>query len=275
MECLKMRAGLFITQFQSAEVAEPRKCAFNNVTRFSQATAVSSAATGRQLGENAARLGLSNIVFRTVGAVALEEKRLSPRLSPHISQSWQAIQQGNGNRIVVDVRRRHFYEQRNPVCICDQMTFAPTFSSVGWVGSGMHPPKTARTEALSMTARVQSIRADSPSALSNRRWTCGQIPRFVHSCNRRQHVTPLPQPNSSGTNRHGEPVLSTNTIPNRQFRSGTRGRPPFGFGCSRGSNGRTSFQSSSGTSAYAMGLAPYPAPHGNLLVNLADQLKRF
>jgi hypothetical protein len=155
------------------------------------------------------------------------------------------------------------------------MPLAAAFSSVGWVRSGMHPQKTARTDALSITARVQLIRADSPSALSKRRWTCGQIPRSVHSFNRRQHVTPLPQPNSSGTNRHGAPVLSTNTIPIRQFRSGTRGRPPFGFGCSRGSNGWTSFQSSSGTSANAMGQAPYPAPHGNLIVKSRDQLKRF
>jgi hypothetical protein len=41
--------------------------------------------------------------------------------------------------------------------IADQVTLATRFSSVRRIGTGLRPPKTARTEQLSTTARDQSI----------------------------------------------------------------------------------------------------------------------
>jgi len=61
---------------------------------------------------------------------------------------------------------------------------------------------------------------------------------------------PLPHPISRGSISHGMPLLRTKTIPVSTARSGTRGRPPFGFGGSGGSSDSTTAQSSSVTNAF-------------------------
>ena len=48
------------------------------------------------------------------------------------------------------------------------------------------------------------------------------------------------------------PVLSTQTMPVRAARFGTRGLPPLGLGGSGGSSGSTISPSSSGTNSFAM-----------------------
>lgn len=74
-----------------------------------------------------------------------------------------------------------------------------------------------------------------------------QTPAACQSRSRRQQVTPDPQPISCGSSSHASPALRTKMIPVKQARSGTRGRPPFGFGGSGGSRGATSAQRSSVT----------------------------
>ena len=76
---------------------------------------------------------------------------------------------------------------------------------------------------------------------------------------RRQQLIPLPQPSSCGRDAHCIPVFSTNTIPVRQARSGTRARP----GC-RGSFGRwggTSGATTAHRASLTSGLARRSAAH--------------
>ena len=47
--------------------------------------------------------------------------------------------------------------QRNAPTVANQMTFAAEFGSVGRIRTCLSPPKTARTELPSTTARDQSI----------------------------------------------------------------------------------------------------------------------
>jgi hypothetical protein len=77
-------------------------------------------------------------------------------------------------------------------------------------------------------------------------------PAWYRSRSLRQHVIPLPQPISEGKYSHGNPVLSTNKMPVNAARSGTRRRPPFGFGGSAGISSAFNVQSSSVTSTFAM-----------------------
>ena len=135
--------------------------------------------------------------------------------------------------------------------------FAARAASVTRVGSGILAPLFAGTSDESTEARSQSIRPASPS-----HWCmCCRInshtPRSVHSCIRRQHVIPEPQPISRGKSSHGIPVLSTNTIPVSTWRSASLLRPPLGLGGCAGSSGSIRFHSSSGTSSLAMP-ASYP-----------------
>ena len=58
---------------------------------------------------------------------------------------------------------------------------------------------------------------------------------------------PEPKPSSWGRYSHWIPVWSTNRIPHRACRSGTRGRPGTSFGARTGNNGSTSDHSSSDT----------------------------
>ena len=139
------------------------------------------------------------------------------------------------------VGRRDVNDEWDAVRVGDQMAFAASFRPIRGVGPGVGPPKTARMLALSITPSDASIRPARPSRFSKRAWIFGQTPACIHSCRRRQQVTPLPQPNSRGTNRQGMPVRRTYTIPVRQARSGTRGRPPLGLGGSFGNSGSISF----------------------------------
>jgi hypothetical protein len=83
-------------------------------------------------------------------------------------------------------------------------------------------------------------------------WSRCQTSALFQSRSRRQQVIPDPQPISRGRYSQGMPVFSTKMIPVSAARSGTRGRPPFGFGGSRGISGSTSAHSSSLTSCLAM-----------------------
>ena len=47
--------------------------------------------------------------------------------------------------------------QRNAVAVADQMTLAAEFGAIGRIRARLLPPKTARTELPSTTARDQSI----------------------------------------------------------------------------------------------------------------------
>ena len=98
------------------------------------------------------------------------------------------------------------------------------------VRPGRRLPFLAGILALSTQARSQSIWPACPSSSSSARWKRSQMPDVCQSRSRRQQVMPLLQPNSCGSISHGIPLRRTKTIPVRQARSGSRGRPPFGCG---------------------------------------------
>jgi hypothetical protein len=91
--------------------------------------------------------------------------------------------------------------------------------------------------AESSAARDQSMRPREPRRSSSKRCSRSHTPARCQSRSLRQQVLPLPQPNSLGKDCQGQPVFSTNTMPVSAARSGTRGRPPFGFGGSGGRSG--------------------------------------
>jgi len=67
---------------------------------------------------------------------------------------------GNQGKQLVDVvlvGRGHLRRQGNAVGIGDDMVLAARFAPIRRIGAGLVPPKTARTEAESITARDQSI----------------------------------------------------------------------------------------------------------------------
>jgi hypothetical protein len=137
--------------------------------------------------------------------------------------------------------------QRDAVAIHHQVELGARFAPVNRVRPGLLTPLLARTLKLSRLARLQSMAASSPNQFSTVWCNRCQTSASCQSRNRRQQVVPLPQSSSFGNKRHGHPVRRTKMIPPRAVRSGTRGRPRFGLGCSWGSRGSMASQRSSGT----------------------------
>src|SRR5262249_3068628 len=142
---------------------------------------------------------------------------------------------------VVKVGGRSLDDQRQTICIRQHMAFATVFGSIGRIGTGVSPPKTARTLALSTTARSRFTAPALPRVFSNRACSLGHTASFVQSAKRRQHVLPLPQPISVGRVCQGMPVRSTNTMPVSASRFCTLGRPPLGDGGGMGGNNGSIF----------------------------------
>lgn len=242
-----MIAGFLVADLESTLLPEPSQRSFHDESEFAQAAAMDFAV---DLGDQRLHSSITDPrqdVRRAVGPIALEDVRPRPGASQralNLRNGVQELQRGNG---VVDVGRADLNDERNSVGVGYEMALTASFGSVGGVDAGVDPPKTARIEALSTTARDQSISPRRPRALSSRRCNSDQIPSEVHKAKRRQQVQPLPHPNSTGRSFQGIPDLSTKRIPVRHFRSCTRGRPPFGLGTSMGRSGAISFQSSSVT----------------------------
>jgi hypothetical protein len=79
-----------------------------------------------------------------------------------------------------------------------------------------------------------------------------QTPAACQSRNRRQQVSPHPQPNSCGSIVHGMPLRKTNRIPVSASRLPTGGRPPLVEAITGGRSGWTRSHNASETNAFAM-----------------------
>ena len=94
---------------------------------------------------------------------------------------------------IMPMRPRHAGGQRDPLRIGDYMMFAARFAPIGRIRTGVRPP-TARTEALSTTARDPSIRSAARSGFNRIWWTRFQTPACCQARRRRQQVIPEPPP---------------------------------------------------------------------------------
>jgi hypothetical protein len=161
------------------------------------------------------------------------------------------IEQGFEELRVMHVRPRQEDRERNALGVDHKMALAPRSALIRRVRAENVAPLFAATVELSRAARVQSISPAQLSSWSNSACNCFHTPRRVQLRKRRQHVEPLPQPISNGSNCHGSAVFSTNRIPVSTCRLDTRGRPPFLPGLRSGGNsGSIRIQSSSVTRGF-------------------------
>ena len=227
----------FVADAQAPELMQPTQRAFHDPACFSQAAAMRSAAAGQLVGDSSV---LQPTMMRgtAVGAIALQDLGPLARATDLAPHRGNGADQGLELAAVMHVGCRQLDAQRQPLGIGAKMMFAARFAAVGRVRSGLKPPKTARTLLESTTARDQSIRPAASNRRSSSWWSFSQTPAFCQSRSRRQQVMPLPQPNSGGRSCHAIPLLSTNKMPVKAARSGTRWRP--------GNLGRRFFCESSG-----------------------------
>lgn len=150
-----------------------------------------------------------------------------------------------GDIVAVSAGQRH--GERDALPVDEDVVLAARPCSVDRAGTAFGPLRAARTWLESITARDQSNCLADRSFFSRTAWSRSHTPASFHAARRRQHVMPDPKPSSWGRYSHWMPVCSTNRIPHRACRSGTRGRPATSFGAGTGSNGSMSSHSSSET----------------------------
>jgi len=232
---------------------QPRDRAFNDPPRATEATAVRRAAF-RELRGNAARQELMSMRLRVVAAVALDEARLPQGRTRATAQWRNRIHQRQQLGHVVPVRRREARDNRNPVRVGKNMMFRPGLAAIGRVRSSFFPPRSARSEALSTTARARSSWPRRRNSTSSTRWRCFQTPARCQRTSRRQHVDPQPQPISGGSMFHGSPLRKTKRMPVSTARSGIGFRPAYWRlrGRRLGSRGSIRVHKSSSTRAWLM-----------------------
>lgn len=252
-----------VTNSQSTTLVEPREGTLNNPAIDSQSAAVlcPTLSQHRNYAPFTQRLAVWLRIIRTV---ALKTIWSLTRPTTFTSNSRDSLNQRQKLRYIMAISTGDFYRQRDTASVGNQMVFSARFASIGGIGTGFRPPKTARTDPESTKAREKSI-FSAPRSLFSKTWCIlSQTPACCQSLNLRQQVMPLPQPISLGRYSQGMPVLSTNRMPVRAarlevgFRSGYRNRLFF-FGI----NGSMRFHNSSFSICLAM---------SNLLVSIGSWL---
>ena len=241
-----------ITNSQSAKLVKPRKGTLNNPTVHAQ-TATVLRPTFSQHWHYAKSTQSLTMRLRIIGAITLNTVRPLTRSATFTGNRRNSFNQWQKLRNIMAISAGNFHRQRDSTCVSNQMVFSARFASIRGIWARFRPPKTARTDPESASAREKSILSACRSLLRKTRCTLSQTPAFCQSLNRRQQVMPLPQLISWGRYSQPMPVLSTNRMPVRAARSGMGFRPGYrnrlGF---FGISGSMSFHNSSSNIGLAM-----------------------
>lgn len=242
----------FVTDTEPAELVEPAPGALDHPTRFAQAAAVRLADLGQQV-LDAEALEKEGMGFAAVSTITLHDVGTPPRAAHFASNPLKGYEHRNKLGAVVDVGTAQREAQRYALGIGEKMMLAARFAEVRRVRPRLSPPKTARTELESATARDQSIWSAAWSRARSSWWRRSHTPACCQSRSLRQQVMPLPQPISKGRSFHPIPVFRTKRIPVRAARLGIGLRP--GCRLRRGFSGKSGLMIShnlSSTNAFAI-----------------------
>ena len=236
-----------------AEAADPGEGALDDPPVAAQLLAGIDATACDAGSDPPTTAGLSATAM-VVGFVGVELVRAASRPAGLATNRWDVVEQFLERHAVVGVGAGQDEGEREAVPVGDQVALGAEPASVGRVRPRLVAPLLAARDALSMQARLQSIRSAARSLRSNSRCSPSQTPASCQSLRRRQQVMPDPHPISSASISHWIPVRSTNRIPVSAARSDTRGLPPRGRGGTGGSSGSMIDQRASETRGDAMPL---------------------
>lgn len=265
----------FITDTETTVLVQPRKSTLNHPPVHPKTTSILRASLS-QKGLNKLSAKLLAMRFAIVSSVSQHRSRTSNRPAYLACYRRNSLDQRQQLCNIVVVRPRQSHGQRNTVGIGHQMVFRTFFAAIRGVWACFRPPKIARTEAESTTAREKSIWSARRRWLSKTRWILSQTPAFCQSRRRRQQVIPEPQPISWGRSSHAIPVLRTKRMPfrtarsSRGFRPGYRNRLFF-----FGSSGLIICHSSSSRICFAMSSLLALVSNSQLLISSATNLENI
>ena len=210
---------------EAAELMQPAQASLHDPARLTQTTAVLGSAAG-QLRGDPAPTQFASVGLRVVGPVGLHAGGPVPGSPRLATDRRDLIHQRQQLGHVVAVRRGERDRKRKATRVGEQVVLRAAAAAVRGITARVGPPFSARNEALSTTARDQSIWSAPRSAPSSMWWIRSHAPAWCQSRSRRQHVIPE-QPISRGKYSHGMPVRSTNRMPLSATRFGTGLRPGY------------------------------------------------
>ena len=217
----------FVAHGKTTKPVQPGERALDDPARPAEAAAVPAAIAIGNDGRNAASPQLTAMPFRIVPAVALQSTRAAPRRARPAADGRDPVDEIEQLRNVVAIGGRQRRDERNPVRVGENMMLRPGLAAIGRVRSRFFPPRTARRDALSTTARARSRSPRSRNSASSTVCSRFHTPARCHRPSRRQHVLPDPQPISCGSICHGIPLRRTNRMPVSTARSGIGLRPAY------------------------------------------------
>lgn len=209
---------------QAAKAMEPGDRAFDDPAAHAEPTAVRRPTLGEDRDDASGPEAIA-VRLGVVAPIALQ--RIGPSAGPATTPAdgREGVDHGVEVGDVVDVGGRYLRDERDAARIRDEVVFGPLLAAIGWVRSSFFPPRTARTEPLSMTVQRWSSRPRRRSSASSVSCRRCQTPARCQRTSRRQHVLPEPQPIWRGNICQGIPDRNTNRMPVRVARSGIGGRP--------------------------------------------------
>ena len=238
---------------EAAIAMQPREGTFDDPAGGAESAAMRRAPT-REHGDDAAGPQSVAMGLRIVAAIPLQRARPAGRPSAPTPDRRQRRHERIQLRNVVDVGGGQLRDERDPVDVRDDVVFGTRLAAIGWVRSSFFPPRTARTDALSMIVQRWSSRPRRRSSASNVSCSRCQTPVVCHRTKRRQQLLPDPHPIRRGSICQGIPDRRTNKMPVRIARSGMGVRP---CRCPRrrrraGIRGASRFQIASSIRSYDM-----------------------
>jgi len=238
----------FVANGQPAHPRKPCQGTLDDPAVSAQplATIYASASNARADAALAASQAAALGVIRLVGVQLVWP---TPRPAELAFERHHCIEQFGQRHAVMHIGACQDKGQRQPIAVGQQVALCARLASVRRIRACGCAPLFAGMDALSIQARLQSMRPAQCRRCRNSWCNRSHTPAMCQSRSRRQHVTPEPQPISWGSISQGMPERSTNRMPVSAARPDTRGRPPLGLGGSAGNSGSTMDQSSSVTNA--------------------------
>src|SRR5919109_2152547 len=224
MEGAMHRRQLLVTDLQAPRLADPGQRTLHDPADLAQAAAVRRPLP-RQVALDPALLEALLVARRPILPVPVQRLRLAPRAAAPPADRRDVVHEVERLERLVAVGPGEAQGQRGALAVDEQVPLRPFFPAVGGVLAGERPPKTARKLWLSTQQCSQSMPFSCPTRWSRACRSLSQTPRRCQYRSRRQQVTPAPQPISCGSISQGMPLRRTKTMPVRQARSVTGGRP--------------------------------------------------
>ncbi len=241
----------FIANREASKLIQPRESSLHDPPMPAQRGAGVDA-FARDPNSNAAITHRLAAARDVVGLVGMQRGRSPSSLTRGLFDRRHGVEERFEGDGIVPVGASQTTGERRAPPVDHKVVLRARFAAIRGVGPSLAAPLFAGMLALSRHARLQSIWSAAPSRSSRAWWRRSHTPAACQSRRRRQQVIPDPQPSSCGSISQGMPLRSTKTMPVKQARSASRGRPPLGLGDSGGKSGSIISQSSSETNGLLM-----------------------